>query len=333
MRQLCPHCFQTVELPETAAGTDAPCPSCGKAFAVPKAYTPAVDPGAVKSSAGQPVPSPTLPEPAAPPPGYAPSPTDTVKPPPPPGYNVPTYNPTVLDGGYSNAASIAVPSSIFLYAAPIGFALILLLTLFPWVGAYPGGNTAYTQSFWGALTNGLGVDLVAQDVIRKEAELLKALRSDWWILLPYLLLVLFGAALAWADRFIDDPEFAYKLGYFGTVRALVWPKRGLVLLIVAVATLALFTMESLRGFGLEAAVKSVAAAKFKEEADKADNTADKQKIRIREGVEIAQFGLGGTTAYWAVAGLHCIIVIGVLGRMWRISRPAQAPPLRLKAEW
>src|SRR5476651_380481 len=42
MRQMCPYCGKLVDLPDDAAGREAPCPACGKPFAVPKSYAPSV---------------------------------------------------------------------------------------------------------------------------------------------------------------------------------------------------------------------------------------------------------------------------------------------------
>jgi len=70
IRQICPNCFRSVELPDSAAGTDAPCPSCGKVFALPGRYNPTVDP-----AAGPPDSAPAFagpPSRPAPPPGFVP---------------------------------------------------------------------------------------------------------------------------------------------------------------------------------------------------------------------------------------------------------------------
>src|SRR5436190_17539551 len=62
MRQLCPYCAKLVDLPDAAAGSETPCPSCGKAFAVPKAFVPSVgDKPATTTPTPVPEAAPTLP--------------------------------------------------------------------------------------------------------------------------------------------------------------------------------------------------------------------------------------------------------------------------------
>ena len=47
--------------------------------------------------------------------------------------------------------------------------------------------------------------------MKAEAALEKSLRSDWWLLLPYLLALLVGLAVAWSDRLVTAPDFARAL--------------------------------------------------------------------------------------------------------------------------
>ena len=294
---------------------------------MPKAFAPRVDPGAVPANASA---IPMQPLPPAPPP---PPPVDPNRPAPPPGYAPPpgvTLPPTTQYVG----SSVCTLSPVVLAWVPaVGLAFIFFATFFPWSGCYPGGITAYTQSFWGALGNGLTADTTAEQVMKAEASLEKALRSDWWLLLPYLLALLVGLGVAWADRLVTAPDFAYRMGPLGTLRAMTWPRRGAILFICTAVCLVMFALESVRGFGLEAAVRNVAAAKYKEEADKVDNTADRQKVRARVGVEEAQFGLRGGYAYWLASVAHLAVFLAAGGRLWLDARGETAPAPRLVAEW
>ena len=325
IRQICPHCFKSVELPDESAGIDSACPACGKSFTVPKPYTPSVDPGAVRPTS---VPLP-------PPPVSIPVPhtVDPNRPAPPPGYAPHPGTVGVTSSQYSSATAMNLSSSAVGWIPVAGFTLIVLLSIFPWVGCYPGGISAYTQSFWGALGNGLSADTTAEQVMKQERALSDALRSDWWLLLPYLFAVLLGVALAWADRLATSNDFAYRVGPFGTLRAMIWPRRGAILYALAAVSAVFFALETLRGFGLEAAVRTVSVAKYKEEAEKVDNTADRQKVLTKIGVERASFGVGSGYAYWLVAAAHLIVLAAATGRIWLDSRGENAPPPRLVAEW
>lgn len=326
IRQICPHCFKSVELPDESAGADSACPVCGKSFTVPKPYTPSVDPGAVRPTS-VPVPPPppvTLTVPPA---------VDPNRPTPPPGYAPPPGTVGVTSTQYSSATAVNLSASTVGWIPVVGFTLIVLLSIFPWVGCYPGGISAYTQSFWGALGNGLSADSTAEQVMKQERALEEALRSDWWLLLPYLFAVLLGVALAWADRLATSDDFAYRVGPFGTLRAMVWPRRGAILFALAAVSAVFFTLETLRGFGLEAAVRTVAAAKHREEKEKAVTAADRPVVEMKIGVEKASFGVGSGYAYWLVAAAHLIVLAAATGRIWLDSRGEHAPPPRLVAEW
>lgn len=331
IRQICPHCLKSVELPDESAGSEVACPACTKSFVVPKPYTPQVDPAAVQSSAiPLPAPIPMLPISPPPPP---PPPIDPNRPAPPPGYAPPPGTSPQAVPHYAGSTAMSLSPAVVSWLIPIGLTFILLLTFFPWVGAYPGGVTAYTQSFWGALGNSVTADSAAEQVMKQEANIEKALRSDWWILLPYLLVLLIGVGLAWADRLVTAPDFAYRIGPMGTLRALVWPRRGIILGAIAVITIALFTLESIRGLGLEAAVRTVSTAKYKEEADKVDNTADRQKVRAKVGVEQASFGMQNGYAYWLVGLTHLAVLFAAGGRLWLDARGEHVTPPRVVMEW
>ena len=327
IRQICPHCFKSVELPDESAGRDAPCPACAQPISVPKSYSPQVDPGAVKSTA-VPLPAPIPMAPLPPPP-----PVEPARPAPPPGYAPPPGVVPSTVPHYAGSTACSLSPTAIGWIIPIGLTLILLLTFFPWVGAYPGGITAYTQSFWGALSNSLSADTTAEQVMKQEANIEKALRSDWWILLPYLFTVLIGAVLAWADRLVVAPDFAYRIGAFGTIRAMIWPRRGIILAAIALISILLFAFESMRGFGLESAVQTVSIAEYKEEADKVDNTADRQKVRAKVGVKQASFGMQNGYAYWLVGLSHIVVLLAAGGRLWLDSRGENVSPPRVVMEW
>ncbi|MFO0937476.1 MAG: hypothetical protein U0798_13275 [Gemmataceae bacterium] len=336
IRQFCPHCLKSVELPATASGTEAPCPSCGMSFSIPNAYVPQVDPAAVKpTSAPPPAPIPSAPASTVPPPNPTPTPpaADPNRPPPPPGYAPLPGSPSSVTPHYSGSISLGLSSHILAWLPVVGFTLILLSTFFPWSGAYPGGYTAYTQSFWGALGNSLSSDTSAETVMKQERNLELALRNDWWILLPYLLTIVLGAVLAWADRLVTASDFAFRIGPLGTLRAMVWPRRGLILFGITAVSILLFAFESFRGFGLESAVRTISTAEYKDDMDKADNSADRQKILVKMGVKKASFGMQNGTAYCLAAIMHLVILTAAGGRVWMETRGESAPPPRLALEW
>src|SRR5207249_10197154 len=107
-KKTCQHCLRPVSVPDDAAGKDATCPECGKAFPVQARYNPVVAPVPPPAAPPTPTPytAPATPEPVpmstvppvldrpAPPPGYVPpSASNQLEPPPPPAPPVPAAPP------------------------------------------------------------------------------------------------------------------------------------------------------------------------------------------------------------------------------------------------
>ena len=63
MKQICPHCLKSVNVPEDAAGKDVTCPECGQTFTPPARYDPVVSapPPAAPAPHPAPPPAPVLP--------------------------------------------------------------------------------------------------------------------------------------------------------------------------------------------------------------------------------------------------------------------------------
>jgi hypothetical protein len=296
----------------------------------PPTYSIAVDPAAVAPVAPALPPSPPAPAAPAAPAITATPPVNPNQPPPPPGYALPT--PPSVSPGYSNSCPMALSPGAIPWVAAGALLLILILTPFPWAGAYPGGSTAYSQSFWGALTSSFSSTIPFEQELKQESAIRKAIGWDWWLLLPYLFVVLSATTLAIADRLVTAPDFAFRIGPMGTLRALVWPRRQAILAVLAVVALLLFGLHALRGFNLHNGVKAVAAAKLSEELAAVDNSADRERVRAKVSIEEAKFGLALGTAWW-LAGLAHLAAAGATGlHLWLESRGGSPPP-RLVAEW
>jgi hypothetical protein len=358
IRQICPHCQKMVEIPED--GNTAPCPQCSQSITVPKTYSIQVDPSAVKPSiptitstpvspasatsgspsqtSASPTTAPSASAPPLPPPGLPPgmpSPPrlSADRPAPPPGL----ANPTIIarpSDQYTGSFPITLSSNLIPWIVAGCLTAIFVLMMFPWSGSYSSGTSVYSQSFWGALSNSFTTNTSIEQVYNQEANIQKAVRSDWWILLPYLFLVLIGIVLAWADRLVQAADFAYRIGPLGTVRALIWPRRGLILFAIAAATLALFALETLRGFGLEAGIRTVALQQFDEDAKKAQgNSSETVKVNAKIGKEVASYGLASGYAFWLVALAHIIAIIATGLRIWLDDRGPTTSLPRMLFEW
>ncbi len=310
--QICPQCNQLVQLPESSAGTLAPCPNCGKSVAVPGRYSPSVDLG-------------------APPPGLVPPPTPVEK-----GVSA------VADavGSVPARGGVSLSPRFLAWAPAACLTLIVLLTFLAWVGLYPGGYEAYSQTPWRSLFGSVWSEPFAEDVLKLEAKLKAAVPHTFVVMLPYFVLLIAATVLAWADR-IADAERPAALP--GPVRVLagIWPFRASVLASVSVALLALILIQSYAGFGLERGLHDVAsqAAEAPFVAVPAEGTggaaktvtttvSDEQKLRIKRGLEYGKYELHTTFWYGLALGTHVFLTAVTLLRLW-VERRGNRPLPRL----
>lgn len=345
IRQICLSCYKTVELPDAAAGTDTPCPSCGKAIKVPAKYTAGVAEGGGLTAAPPPPLPPTTPPSPSPgpmsgappmsdpsaPPGLK---TETLPPPPPPA--PPADGPT---RGFGCALD---PQ--WLDWVPVGCVLLaFLLTFFPWSEMKLGGYTVMTQNGWEAVFAGKGDSNVPKDDLWKELDKVLAdksdkekykpavLRSDWLVLL-YLLLLLLAVLLFAAERVIRDPA-AFPLTAKMTFLPPLWKWRLVVLGGLAVLTFLLLWFQAFQGFGLQRSLDTFAQADFKEKLADKPTDAEKRELWIKIGQTAGLFPVKQTSWLTLLLVLHATAVVALAGRFWLSGREAGKPLPRLDVKW
>ncbi|MBN9122272.1 MAG: hypothetical protein J0I06_24550 [Planctomycetes bacterium] len=327
MRLICPHCMSGVTVPDDAAGKDATCPNCGKTFPTPARYSAQVtaDPPAPASTPAPEV--APMPTPPAPPPGYVPP-----IPAPPP----------VADSGFLSSTTSSAPveaPSVAGYTTSIGFtfdpkliawlpAIFLLLTLilsvFTWVGSYAGHTAVYSQGPWRALVGGVYRDFTLEKMIPIPPGWADKLRSDWPLMLFYLLALILAVALAWGDRGLRvfDPQ---KYRQF----ARVWTHRQGVIFGLAALALLLSLVQVWRGFGMERAMRQVVDEKYAETRQNAANSPSQlDRIDWEKEQEYAKFNIETTT--WAYLALTCnaLAVLTAVAR-WALARRVNKPPPKI----
>lgn len=328
IRQICPHCFQTVELPDSAAGTDAPCPKCSKAIPVPGSYSPTVDPGAgpvatsttkeASPAAVSVSPSPDWP---APPPGYVPPREPTAAPSSP-------SPPTEPPGELTNSAGFALSPTVLAWLPAACLTLALFATLFTWVGSYPGDVRVYTQSPWQALFATFTTNPLPEDLLTDEKPIEQRLHSSWW-LLPYFPILLVTLVIAWAERVIRHPDPATIPGPLAWLPQ-IWPRRFYLLTGLSLLLLLLVTIQVSRGLGLEVAIREMVSEKYANAAE--DPTAKKYKTAVNAGKELAQFSLSSTIALQLAIVSHVLAVAAAGGLVWLERRGNKQPP-RVEIFW
>jgi len=293
---LCPHCYKMVSFPASAAGTEAPCPDCGKPFPIPAKYTPTVSPPPV-------------------PPPPAPRPTE-------PALAAPTHAPdATLPTGYTRSRGFTISPCVVSWIPVASLTAILLLTFLPWVGVYPGGHPVYTQGAWRAVSGWPTRSIQLEDLMLKELpppSVYDRTPSDWFIMLPYLFVLFLAVAVAWAER-IDSPRVAERI-------PALWPIRSALLAGLAGAALVLVSVEAARGFGLERAMHAAVSEKFADERQKAATTGEREKVDFKENQELAKFELERTGWFCLVLTLHVVALLAMLGRVGLDRRGSKPPP-------
>ncbi len=319
---ICPNCAKFVTVPDEASGTTVPCPECKAPFPVPARYDPVV------SVPPAPLTPPVVPPPVAPPPappGVTPEAMAAVTHPPPPA-----------SAGYEHTLGVSLKPSTLAWVPAVGLTLVLVLTLFPWVGSYVGGSAVYSQTAWRALAGSPSRNFHLEELSRQQAgwpaDVLNKVSSDWLLMVPYLLLLILAVAAAWAERLVADVNRS-KLPKQAAVVGDLWAHRVLVLSGLAVALVVLLLLQAGRGFGLERAMRQAVAERYAEDRTKAaGNQAELDKIEFRADQELSKFNLERTAWFELAVGLHLLVVLAMVGRFW-LDRRGSKPPPRLVLQY
>jgi len=338
MRQICPNCLKSIDVPESAAGGEYDCPACGKPFPVPRAYAPAVfatppgpvvNPSAARTTSADPG-LPTVP--AAGPVVNRPAPPPGLVPPAPPPPETHT-GPEPAGGGPLRHHGFTLDPRVLPWLPVFCLALCLVLSFFPWVGAYPGGYRVFSQTPWEAGVGGLTPvpTAVPQSLQQAEPELKRL--TDWnpFMLLYDILLVL-ALILAVLERvFQTAPTVAGLPGPLAWLPG-VWPYRFAVLLGLTGLLLFLVVFQAWRGFGLETAVQQYATSLHAEEVEKAGTIAQKQVAQIAIGMDAARFAVQPATVRDIAVAAHIVALLGVLSHLW-LARRGGRPVPRIAIEY
>ena len=331
LKQICPHCLNPVTLPDDAAGKDATCPACKKAFPVQARYNPVV--AATPTAPIPPAPLPPEPVPMstvppdrpAPPPGYVPPPSNTLEPTLPPTPPVPAPG-----AGYTHSRGITFSPRVIAWLPAVCLTLTLIATFFSWVGVYAGGYAVYSQGPWKALTGYSTVDqrleATVRDKIPDQGKWRDTITSDWRLVFPYLLFLILATAFAWAERGVASLDHTRLPPYLRWVRT-VWPYRVLVITVFATLGFILIVAQAANGFGLQRAAQQNVARKFAEaRAAAGKSEAELMNIEFQEEQELAKYNLEKTSFYYLGLGLHLLAVLAIIGKVGLDARGVKPPP-------
>ena len=329
MRLLCPHCQESLTVPDSEGGKTVHCTYCGKPFSAPLPYeasTPALaaEPYPVKpepAAAPAPVVPPPKPAPVAPKSGALPAVTD--------GWDTPAP-PTPLPGpelsGYANVRTLPIDLKVVRWVAPAALFVAFILTFFSWDGLYPGGYGAYTQSAWGCLSAGFAVDPVAEEEFKLAEELGKRTPSNLW-LLPYLILLIVVLVVAWAGPVVE----LMKPKLPAVVQDL-WQYRAAALSGGVIILLLLLSAQWASGFGLQRAIKEKAEVLVQDEKGSAATPEKIQRVEMKESMERARW-VARTTVWLRLAYLmHLLAALAVVTEAL-VTLRGNKPVPRVGAMW
>jgi hypothetical protein len=224
--------------------------------------------------------------------------------------------------------SLPLSPRVLVWVPAAALTLALLLSFFPWVGAYPGGYRVFSQNAWRAGVGSVDAPatVVPQEILDAGAKIQKDLTPANLLLLMYAILLVVTVVLAWLERALpsqlDSDAVHRRLGWLPAV----WPYLTPALLGWSALLLVLILYQSWRGFGLETAVQRYAAARHDSEMKAAETNAKRQVVEIEIGMDAAKFDLATTTVFDIVVAAHVIAVLALVGRRWLENRGAKPPP-------
>ncbi|MFL5339111.1 MAG: hypothetical protein ACJ8F7_03005 [Gemmataceae bacterium] len=329
MRVFCPTCQEPVTIADDLAGKATFCPLCKAAFTAPTLFssTPAT-PGPSAPAAtdlSTPVPIPSL----------------SLDPTPPPSHSATSQPPsrsassTPVRSGYARAYGFSFAPEIVQWLAPVCLGLAVILTLFSWDGAYPGGHAVYTQSAWGALFGGFSTDPVGEQILRMnpektaEGELRLRDRVSWnplmLLFLPLLLLAFVLAVIFTAYPMLKmnlPPQLTQMVPYGMAIVT------GLALLV----TLILFA-QSVTGFSLENALVREARSKaVKVQVSNPPTEEELRKQEIAEGQAVGGLHIRHTD--WLCLEFTCLIIATLTAALaFIMTRRTDRPHPRIEVMW
>src|SRR5581483_5984928 len=209
MRVICPHCRQSVALPDAAAGTPTPCPLCGQLFTPPALTGAAIDaapPPVVKE------PNPPAPFPLREGGESSKDPLGSSPPFPLREGGAGGLGSAKTAGGLGSSSTpwfhLTLRREAAHWTAPVALVVALVLTFFTWVEAAPNGTVVYTETAWQAATGSFSTtDPVADAVLEGEQDF--PVNKHWSVaLLFYLILLVVAAVAAVADRVLARNQTA-----------------------------------------------------------------------------------------------------------------------------
>ncbi len=362
MNILCPNCQRPVSVDEQHAGQLLKCPLCGGTFTVPT-LPPAAPPSFGTAPAFPGMTSGTVAEPTAetyglvaePKPAPAPtgadraaastasprldkapasspwdlqtplgaSPSRPEPPPPPP------------PGGYVHVRSRRLNPKVVAWTAPAAMVLVFLLTFFPWVGMYPGGEQVAKQNGWQAAFGGHTVDRVYEGLaswerLREgEGEQRVAKVPASGVLIVFVLVLIVAVVATVGACVVESDPRRFQLP---PALSLLWPRRHFLVSGLALLLFLLLVLELLKGFPIENKTAAVVDRVFAAQRAEIKSDDGQRRKALQEGETLSAYNLQRTTWLRLTVLLLLVAVVASLLDYW-LQRRGNRPLPRVDWMW
>ncbi len=305
MNLLCPNCQKMLQVPEQYAGQLMKCPLCAGTFTVP---------ALPQAPAAPPPPAPPPPPPSAPTPASQKAVASA------PAPSAPASTPS----GYAHTRSYTVNPRVLAWLTPVCLVLVFILMFFTWVGMFPNGFDAVTQSGWQVAFNGYSIDEVykannsdALNYLTKDGPGVAALLIIFVLLLiPTLIIAVAGALIHLKVVPVQLPPAAEPF----------WAYRPLLVAGLCLALLIFLILQLFSGLPIEdkTLVAANDAAKL---ANPEANTPEKRtKVQMDAGKEYGKFNLTRTGWISLVLFFLFVATVASLLEWWVLHRGNQPVP-------
>lgn len=256
-----------------------------------------------------------------------PPPAESSPPPPPPP---PRPAPPEAELIFRFSANV----DVIKWVGPAAILLALVLSVFPWMGAYPGGTAVYTQSAWGLTfgtftaepTGDEAMGARGPESLSGEKELRKHVRMSA-VMMVFSALLLFAGLIAGLDLF--EPIINFPVP---DLIQSIWPRRHQILAVSGAVLFVLLQVALWSGVGLEAATAAAADAAVPALKGASPTTKELHVRQVMVGCECGRYAV--TRTLWLMLASGSLVVgSAAYGLELWLTQRGRRPEPRVEFWW
>jgi hypothetical protein len=204
--------------------------------------------------------------------------------------------------------------------------IVFVLTFFPWVGSFAGGSSVYWQEPWRAAIGSVGRNFAVEKAIAIPTNWLNNVHSDWYLMIPYLLFLIIGLIVVWAERLAHwfDPRRLPPLRK-------IWPYIQSIIGALLLVLFILSLVQIANGFGMERAIRKTVSDQFAERREEAAKKQDESvlaSINYEADMTYNSYNIERTT--WLYLALLCnLLAILAMALVLVLERRGNKPAPKL----